>query len=203
MSKTLVIVDLQNDFIRKDGKLAVPGAESIIPNVLRLIEQAKKENWTIITTADIHSEDDPEFKVWPPHCLGGTEGSGIVDEVSKALNKVVMEGHKYIALSKDTLSVFESNEDANEVFGRVCELDNETDSAMLYVCGVATEYCVKELVVGARKRAIPVSLIVDAIAGVDEIPGVPKTKGAVVAAAMKMGRNCAEPVYTDDIVKEG
>lgn len=67
-------VDTQLDFLYPAGALAVPGAEKIVPALARLTRFAGDHQIPIVSTADAHSEDDPEFKVWKPHCVAGTVG---------------------------------------------------------------------------------------------------------------------------------
>ncbi len=67
-------VDTQFDFVSAAGALAVPGAASIMRNLQLLTRFAAAKNLSVLSTADAHSEDDPEFKVWKPHCVAGTAG---------------------------------------------------------------------------------------------------------------------------------
>lgn len=60
----LIIVDMQNDFVRKNGKLPVPTAEATIPSIRKLIDKARGSGALIIYTQDWHMKDDPEFKIW-------------------------------------------------------------------------------------------------------------------------------------------
>src|SRR5271155_275757 len=56
------------------GALYVPGAESILDRIATLNRYAASRNIPVISTTDAHSENDPEFKVWPHHCVAGTTG---------------------------------------------------------------------------------------------------------------------------------
>ena len=73
-------VDTQLDFMRPTGKLPVPEAEQIVPNLARLMNWARENDLPVISTADAHQPDDPEFKIWPPHCVIGTAGQGRIPE---------------------------------------------------------------------------------------------------------------------------
>ena len=77
-------VDAQADFMLPDGKLYVPGAEKIIPNLNRLVEQARWARVLLISSADAHQPDDPEFREWPAHCVKGTAGAELVPEARAA-----------------------------------------------------------------------------------------------------------------------
>ena len=67
-------IDSQLDFLYPAGALYVPGAERIVPAIERLNRHAAVYDIPVISTTDAHTENDPEFKVWPPHCVAGTIG---------------------------------------------------------------------------------------------------------------------------------
>lgn len=67
-------VDTQMDFMCAAGALAVPGAGAIVPNLAALTRYAESNRIPVLSTADAHAEDDPEFKSWKPHCVAETAG---------------------------------------------------------------------------------------------------------------------------------
>ena len=67
-------IDTQLDFLYPAGALYVPGAERIVPAIARLNRHAAAHGIPVISTTDAHPEDDPEFRIWPPHCVAGTTG---------------------------------------------------------------------------------------------------------------------------------
>ena len=79
--KTLIVVDMQNDFI--DGSLGTKEAQAIVPNVIAKIQEYQKNGDQIIFTRDTHGEDylsTPEGKKLPvKHCIKGTDGWKIAD----------------------------------------------------------------------------------------------------------------------------
>lgn len=82
-------VDTQHDFMRADGKLYVPDAEHIIPNLKRLTDYAHGHGIRIVASADDHVEghrelsDTPNFKeTFPLHCMRGTPGQKKIPETS-------------------------------------------------------------------------------------------------------------------------
>ncbi|MBQ5770635.1 MAG: cysteine hydrolase [Clostridia bacterium] len=81
MKKTLIVVDMQNDFI--DMALGTKEAVAIVPKVKKKIEKAKENGDEIIFTRDTHFEnylETPEGKKLPvPHCIKGTRGWEIAD----------------------------------------------------------------------------------------------------------------------------
>ena len=81
MKNTLLVIDMQNDFI--DGALGSPEAQAIVPYVRERIQACAEEGWEILFTRDTHGEDylqTPEGRKLPvPHCIKGTKGWEIAD----------------------------------------------------------------------------------------------------------------------------
>ena len=83
MKKTLLVIDMQNDFI--DMALGTPEAVSIVPKVIEKIKEYRKNGDEIIFTRDTHDENylnTPEGRKLPvPHCIKGTKGWEIADGI--------------------------------------------------------------------------------------------------------------------------
>ncbi len=80
-NRLLIIVDMLNGFCKK-GALASPQFMStIVPNLRILIKNELNSKTRIIYLADSHEKDDEEFKIFPPHCIKGSEESEIIDEL--------------------------------------------------------------------------------------------------------------------------
>ncbi len=77
----VIVVDMQNDFVKPEGKLFVPTAPATIEPIRRLLEKARAAGVRVFYTQDTHWEGDPEFKIWGEHVLYGTWGWQIVDEL--------------------------------------------------------------------------------------------------------------------------
>jgi nicotinamidase-related amidase len=91
----LIVVDMQNDFVRENGKLYVKGAETTVPVIRRLIDRVKEGGALVIYTQDWHMKDDPEFKIWGEHALAGTWGAEIVDELRPQSDDFVIKKYRY------------------------------------------------------------------------------------------------------------
>jgi nicotinamidase-related amidase len=78
----LVVVDMQNDFVREGGGMLVPGAEATIPAIRALLELARAHGMWVVYTQDTHREGDPESRMWPEHARVGSWGWEIVDELA-------------------------------------------------------------------------------------------------------------------------
>ncbi|MEM0120683.1 MAG: isochorismatase family cysteine hydrolase [Thermoprotei archaeon] len=96
-SSALVVVDMQNDFVRKDGKLRVSGAEATIAPIRSLLDRFRSVGGTIIYTQDWHMKDDPEFKIWGEHALAGSWGAEIIDELKPSEQDFVIRKYRYDA----------------------------------------------------------------------------------------------------------
>src|SRR3984885_15649019 len=74
MRTVFVDVDTQIDFLYPAGALYVPGGERLVPAIARLNHFAGEHGIPLISTTDAHSENDPDVRDWPPHCVVGTTG---------------------------------------------------------------------------------------------------------------------------------
>lgn len=160
-------VDVQRDFVLPGGKLYVPGAEKLLPNIRKLTDAARRNEVFLVSSGDFHAPDDPEFQQFPPHCLKGQPGSellpeALADRVVRVENtdeaKLPDDIFRYqqIILEKQTLDVFQTRHvDALvERLGKTAEF---------VVFGVVTEYCVSCAVEGLLARKRRVSIVTDAI----------------------------------------
>lgn len=150
MRTVFVDVDTQIDFLYPAGALYVPGAERLVPAIARLNHFAAEHAIPLISTTDAHSENDPEFREWPPHCVAGTTGQLKPAETLLEAGQIIVE--------KQALDVF-----SNANFPALLE---RLHAGRYVVYGVATEYCVLRAAMGLLRTGAPVSLVTDAIAAV-------------------------------------
>jgi nicotinamidase/pyrazinamidase len=169
LSRNLVFweVDAQADFMLPGGKLYVPGAEKLLPNIRRLTDAARQGQVFLVSHGCYHTPDDPEFTTFPPHCLKGTPGASLVPEalterVVTVPNEAAadlpddLSRYQQIVLEKQTLDIFQSAH-ADELVKR---FGPEVD---FVVFGVVTEYCVRFAAKGLLERGLRVSIVRDAI----------------------------------------
>jgi nicotinamidase/pyrazinamidase len=159
-------VDTQRDFMLPGGALYVPGAERLIPKLRRLFDFAKKNDVNILSSADAHSSDDPEFSQFPAHCVKGTEGQRKLEETllphplvlsNQAIDRNLVQDvkkHLQIIVEKQTLDVF-----SNPVTERLLRIL----PPRAIVFGVTTEYCVQAACLGFRRNGIQTVLLSDAV----------------------------------------
>ncbi len=159
-----VDIDTQFDFMDPCGNLYVPDAEDIIDNIKMFFEYAKEHKIKILSSIDAHTVDDPEFKLFPAHCIKGAPGNQkieasicndhiIIENREQEITESIMD-HEQIIVESQTFDIFESvNTD---------RIVNKLDAGNYVVFGVATDYCVKAAVLGLLKRGYNVSLVMDA-----------------------------------------
>ena len=176
-------VDAQTDFMLPRGKLYVPGAEKIIPNINRLVDQARKGHVLLISSADAHQPNDPEFRQWPPHCVKGTPGAALIPEARATHQLVVpnrrdfvfprdLSAFQQILLEKNALDVFD-NPNTESLLTQLSSSEeaNSECSFRFLVFGVVTEYCVLRAADGLLSRGHRVGIVQDAIQSLDEKKG--------------------------------
>src|SRR5436190_21186967 len=156
-------IDTQIDFMYPAGALYVPGAERIVPAIGRLNRHAAANGIVVVSDMCAHSEDDPEFRDWPPHCVVGTTGqlkpqSTMLEKRAVVPNTpvdIAVEGAEQIILEKQQLDLF-----TNPNLKRLLEI-LKADEYVVY--GVVTEYCVGFAARGLLDTGRPVTLVTDAI----------------------------------------
>ena len=160
-------VDVQADFMLPGGKLYVPGADRLLPNIRRLTDAARRGEVFLVSHGCFHPVNDPEFKQFPPHCLKGTPGAEFVPEalaekfvrVENDVNARLppdLSAYQQIILEKQTLDIFQTNH-ADTLLERL------GSAAEFVVFGVVTEYCVGYAVKGLLERKRRVAVVRDAI----------------------------------------
>jgi nicotinamidase/pyrazinamidase len=96
--KALIIGDMQRDFMSPGGTLYCgDDARRIVPRIHRLIDQMRREGALIVFVQDTHVPDDPEFKLWPPHCVRGTAGHELIPELQPQPDDLRIEKPHYSA----------------------------------------------------------------------------------------------------------
>ena len=161
-------IDTQIDFMYPSGALYVPGAENIVATIARLNHHAAANGIVVVSDMCAHSENDPEFRDWPPHCVVGTTGQLKPQSTMLAKRAIVpncpadidVEGAEQIILEKQELNLL-----TNPNFKRLLEL-LRADEYVVY--GVVTEYCVSYASLGLLDTGRPVTLLTDAIRSLRE-----------------------------------
>ena len=163
-STVFVDVDTQVDFVQPTGALYVPHAETLEPAFARLLTAARAAGAPIVASADAHPPDDPEFAIFPPHCLAGSAGAARVAS-TVPVSQVVVSANgagalaarpdgATVVLEKVAFDLF-TNPAADAVL-------QATGATTAVVFGVALDYCVRAAALGLRARGFDTVLVTDA-----------------------------------------
>jgi nicotinamidase/pyrazinamidase len=161
-------VDTQIDFLFPAGALYVPGAERMVKTFGALTRFAGSNRVKIISDTDAHAEDDPEFKIWKPHCVVGTAGQQKTANTLLNHRLVMSSAHgsfrairsrvadvPQIIVEKQSLDCF-TNPNLHPLLDAI-----GADRYVVY--GVVTEYCVRCAAFGLLQTGAQVELVTDAI----------------------------------------
>lgn len=174
-NNALVVVDMLYDFI--DGSLACLNADAAVKATLRYIDSQTKgqggeeheilDTFPILFVRDHHPADHSSFMeyggTWPAHCVAGTRGAEIHDEL-KPYAREELTFDKGCDKAVEQYSGFEGVNTAGQSLGEILELMDTTD---VYVCGIATEFCVRNTCEDLLKAGFRVHLLKECIAYVD------------------------------------
>ena len=151
MSNEVLVVDMLIGFM-EPGKNLYCGDEArqIIPNIKRLIESEQAAGSSIIFIADNHDPDDLEFKMFPVHCVRGTEECEVIPELADYVT-VTLQKRRYSAFYETDLA------------GRLKALNPDK----IILAGVCTDICVMHTTADARNRDYAVEVPTDCVASFD------------------------------------
>jgi nicotinamidase/pyrazinamidase len=160
----LLITDIQNDFLAK-GALPVPGGNeviSILNAYAKIFEDAKA---TVLASRDWHPANHISFRAqggqWPSHAVQDTKGA---------------EFHKDLKLPGCTVIISKATHAAKEAYSAfdgtdLAETLKSRGVTRFFVGGLATDYCVVNTVLDARRLGFPTVVLMDAIRGINVKPG--------------------------------
>jgi nicotinamidase/pyrazinamidase len=166
----LIVVDIQNDFVDPRGSLSIPGSLEILSFVNAEIERAIGSGALVVYTQDWHPDTTPHFEkdggVWPVHCVGETWGSQFLPGLK------IVERAEFLrkgAGGEDGYSAFtvrdpESGAESPTALERILRARGVK---RLVIAGLATDYCVKETTLDARRLGFAVTVLSGAIRAVD------------------------------------
>jgi nicotinamidase/pyrazinamidase len=195
-SDALLITDMQKDFLL-GGALPVEGGDEIIPvlnGYIRRFEDAKAH---LFASRDWHPPNHISFKTqggpWPPHCVQGTEGAKFSSALKLPSRIVVIS--KATNPEHESYSVFDGTSFAHEL--KMCE------ATRLFIGGLATDYCVVNTVLDARKLGYETVVLTDATFGINVEPGdVDRAFETMIKAGAQMATNDDFPDALDDLPME-
>lgn len=136
MTSALLVIDMLNDFIKPNGALSVgESGQEIVPFIKDKIETMHKQGGPVIYVCDSHRSDDSEFKMFPPHCLAGTEGARVIDELAPAEGDIVIPKRRYSGFFGTDLDLYLREFDVSKieltgVCTNICVLYTAADACM-------------------------------------------------------------------------
>ena len=171
-STALVVVDVQNDFADPAGSLYVGGGQDVVPFANAQIEGAVAIGAPVAFTQDWHPETTPHFRkdggIWPVHCVQETWGAAFHPDL-RVEGPVVRKG----ADGRDGYSGFSVRDPlSGDVEATQLEtLLREHGVERVVICGLATDYCVLETALDARRLGFPTTVLLEGIRPVNLQPG--------------------------------
>jgi nicotinamidase-related amidase len=144
--RVLIVVDMQKDFCYPDGALfAGEHVKEIFKPLSDFIRAARNESIPVIFTQDWHRPDDREFRIWPPHCVMGTEGAEVIDELNPQNEDYFIRKRRYSAFYGTDLDL----------------VLRELNCDVVIISGVLTNICVLHTAVDAASRGYDTVLLKD------------------------------------------
>jgi nicotinamidase/pyrazinamidase len=133
----LIVTDAQEGFTRR-GNLASPECTAAIPRILRIVQEELADGTPVIFTKDSHVENDAEFRMFPPHCIVGTEEHDLVEELRglEPSTAAVINKRRYSAFFDTGLDQVLKDLRPDEV----------------HICGFCTDICVLHTTSDLRNR---------------------------------------------------
>lgn len=174
-NSALVVVDMLYDFI--DGSLACENADNAVKETLKYINSQTKgqggdehdilDTFPILFIRDHHPADHCSFKdnggTWPCHCVAGTRGGDIHEDLIPYVREE-LTFDKGCDKTKEQYSGYEGMNEAQQSLEEILQLMDTTD---VYVCGIATEYCVRNTCEDLLKGGFKVHLLKECLGYVD------------------------------------
>ena len=147
--KALIIVDMLNDFIDKNGALYCgDSVRSIIPFIQERLKAFRNRGDLVIYLQDSHDKNDKEFEKFPTHCVSGTRGNEIIPELTPNPGEKIIPKKRYSGFYGTDLETILESAGVDEV----------------EVVGVCTSICVMDTVGGLTNRDYTITVPVKGVA---------------------------------------
>jgi nicotinamidase/pyrazinamidase len=146
--RVLMVIDTQEGFTRQ-GNLASDTCTAAIPRIRSIVEEEEAAGTPVIFTKDSHREGDPEFEMFPPHCVVGTPEHELVEELRE------FEPGAAAVIQKTRYSAFHETE--------LDQVLKELDPDEVHVAGLCTDICVLHTTADLRNRDLPVVVRKDGV----------------------------------------
>jgi nicotinamidase/pyrazinamidase len=164
----LLIVDVQNDFCA-NGALAVPDGDAVVPTINDVASRFAKAGRPVFASRDWHPLDARHFKEhggsWPVHCVAHSHGAAFHPDLALPPTTAVVT--KGAARDDDGYDAFEGRLDDGRPLAEALRAGGVSH---VVVAGLATDYCVKQSALGARRAGFDVTVLEDACRAVNVDP---------------------------------
>ena len=162
----LIVVDMLYDFI--DGSMACLEADKAVANTLDYLKKIPDgSDFPILFVRDHHPANHCSFQAqggpWPPHCVQGTHGA----DIHEALAPYADEDLSFFKGEDPAKEQYSGFEGVNPAGQSLCDVLHVLDIRNVLVCGIATEYCVRNTAEDLQKDGFDVCILKDCIAYVD------------------------------------
>ena len=186
-SLALMVIDVQNDFC-PGGALPVPGGDQVVPPLNRVVAGFSARDLPVFASRDWHPEETDHFQqqggLWPVQCVQGSSGAAFHPKLHLPENTIVLS--KGIDPLADGYTAFEG---VSWTGATLAESLETFGAQHLCIGGLATDYCVRATVFDALGRGCTVTVLTDAVAGVDIKPG--DSQRALDEMCGRLGRGCS------------
>ncbi|BER92726.1 cysteine hydrolase family protein [Atrimonas thermophila] len=150
--RALLVIDMLNDFVHPQGVLYVgEQVRGVIDFCKKLVERRRSEGNPLFFICDTHRKDDPEFAMFPPHCIEGEWGNRVLEELQPQKDDYVIPKRRFNAFFGTPLDMFLREIKAEE----------------LEVVGVCTNICVLYTVASARMLGYRVTVYEQGVTSFD------------------------------------
>ena len=152
----MMVVDMQNDFILEGAPIEAYGGRTIIPAIIDILSFMRAQGVPVIYTQEVHRPERIDYgleleREEPEHCLEGTRGVEIIDELKPQPGDLVVKKPRYSAFHATDLEI----------------LLQGLGKRTIILAGVGTNVCVHATAIDAQQRGIRVVALSDCIAGAE------------------------------------
>jgi nicotinamidase/pyrazinamidase len=177
----LLIIDVQNDFC-PGGALGVAGGDDIIPLINSYIELFREKGLPVIASRDWHPRETKHFRefggIWPVHCVQGSSGAMFRPSLHLLPDTLVFS--KGMDPEKDDYSALHAQSEAGTPLPKFLTAEGIEN---IHICGLATDYCVRQTALEGLRQGFAITVLLDAVRGVDLEPGDSERALAEITAA--------------------
>lgn len=162
-SDALLVIDMQYDFL-PGGSLGVPEGDQVLAPVNEAMARFAALGLPVYASRDWHPENHCSFAErggpWPAHCVAETRGAAFSDELALPADTVIIS--KADSADADAYSAFNGTALAEHL--------RQHGVSRVFVCGLATDYCVLNTALDARTEGFETVILPEAMRAVNVQP---------------------------------